>query len=247
MSRIRVFAGPAEAGAAAATEIAALVRAKPDAVLGLATGATPLPLYRELVRRHREEGLDLSRVRTFNLDEYWPIDPEHPASFRRAMLEHLIRPAGIPEANFHIPDGRTPPERLVAAAEAYEQAIAAAGGIDLQVLGLGLNGHVGFNEPGSHAGSRTRLVELAEQTRRRAAAAFPGEEPPRHGLTVGLATIRSARRLRILAFGREKAAIVARAVGAAPDPAVPATLLVDHPDLEWFLDRAAAARLPDRV
>ncbi|MBL7009241.1 MAG: glucosamine-6-phosphate deaminase [Planctomycetes bacterium] len=247
MSQVQIHDDPASAGAAVAAEIAELIRARAaegrTAALGLATGATPASVYQELRRLHREQGLSFAGVQSFNLDEYWPIDPAHPESFQRSMREQLIDAIDLPPAAFHIPDGLTPGAALPAACAAYERAILDAGGLDLQLLGVGLNGHIGFNEPGALAGSRTRLVELAESTRSRAAGAFGDDEVPRRGITMGIGTILQARRLRVLAFGAQKAGIVARALASAPTPALPASLLGGHPDLVWVLDRAAAARI----
>ena len=247
MTRIRTYDDPAARGGGGAAEIAALIRQRAadgqPAVLGLATGATPVPVYQELRRLHQERGLSFSGVRSFNLDEYWPIEAGHHQSFRRFMREQLVDAVDLPEPAFHIPDGLTPSAEVAHACAAYEAAIADAGGLDLQLLGIGVNGHIGFNEPGALAGSRTRLVELAESTRSRAANAFGAEEVPRRGITMGIGTILEARRLVVLAFGDDKAEIVARALAADPTPMIPATLLRDHPRVEWVLDRAAAARL----
>lgn len=242
----RVFQTRAEAERELATEIAELVRARPDAVLGLATGNTPTGLYRELARMHREERLDLARVRTFNLDEYCGLGPDHPRSFRRWMREHLFDSAGLAAANTGFPDvadrsgGPRAEERGDPCAE-YERAIEDAGGIDLLVLGIGRNGHVAFNEPGSTRASRTRRVELHPWTRADAAAAFGGlERVPTHAITMGIATILEARRLRVLAFGPEKRALVARTLAARADPDWPASQLHGHADLRLLVDRAAA-------
>ncbi len=247
MNPVTIHPDPAAAGAAIAADIADLIRRRQaegrPTVLGLATGATPVPVYRELVRLHQEEGLGFEGVRSFNLDEYWPIDPAHPRSFARFMREELFVPAGLDPKDCRIPDGLTPMPQLAEACRAYEQAIRDAGGIDLQLLGIGLSGHIGFNEPGALAGSRTRLVELAESTRLRAAPAFGEEEVPKRGISVGIGTILEARQIVLLAFGEEKAEIVARARQDEPSVAIPATLLRSHPDLRWVLDEAAARRL----
>ncbi|HSE27544.1 MAG TPA: 6-phosphogluconolactonase [Gemmatimonadales bacterium] len=240
-----VFDDHAALERAVARRIAEVIRARSGrAVLGLATGATPVGVYRELVRMHREEGLSFRHVVTFNLDEYWPMDPASLHAYRRFMQEHLVGQVDLDPANVHIPDGTVPREALAAHAEAYEAAIRAAGGIDLQLLGIGKTGHIGFNEPGSGAGSRTRLVTLDTITRRDAAADFFGEaNVPREALTMGVATILEAREIAILATGEHKAEIVRRAVEGEVDTAVAATFLQRHPAATFYLDPAAAAAL----
>ncbi len=243
MSRVEVFVDAAGVARAAADAFEALLRerGKDGAVLGLATGSTPLPLYRELVRRHREEGLPFAHATSFNLDEYWPIAPDHPRSFARFMDEHLFDHLDLPAARRHIPSGLTPVPGLAAACQDYEAAIAAAGGIDLQVLGIGVNGHIGFNEPGALPGSRTRMVELDDSTRARARGDFGGEEVPARAVTMGLATILEARRILVLATGPDKAAAVAAAIDGPATTALPASWLQQHPDVTWLLDAPAAA------
>ncbi|HSE27440.1 MAG TPA: 6-phosphogluconolactonase [Gemmatimonadales bacterium] len=240
-----VFADHEALGRAVARRIAGVIRAGAGrAVLGLATGATPVGVYRELVRLHREEGLSFRHVVTFNLDEYWPMAPASLHSYRRFMEEHLFGQVDLDPANVHLPDGTLPREALAAHAEAYEAAIRAAGGIDLQLLGIGKTGHIGFNEPGSGAASRTRLVTLDTVTRRDAAADFFGEaNVPREALTMGVATILEAREIAILATGEHKAEIVRRAVEGEMDTAVAATFLQRHPAATFYLDPAAAAAL----
>jgi glucosamine-6-phosphate deaminase len=214
------------------------------AVLGLATGSTPIGIYRELIRMHREEGLDWSHVVTFNLDEYVPMAPDNLHSYHRFMWEHLFQHVNIEPRNVHIPRGDLPRERIEEHAREYERAIADAGGIDFQILGIGQTGHIGFNEPGSSTESRTRLVALDSLTRRVAAADFFGtENVPVEAITMGVATILEAREIALLATGEHKAAIVKRAVEGDVDPAVAATSLQLHPRATVFLDRAAAAEL----
>jgi glucosamine-6-phosphate deaminase len=214
------------------------------AVLGLATGSTPLGVYRELVRQHREEGLSFRHVTTFNLDEYFPMDPGNPHSYHRFMWEQLFSHVDIDRANVHIPRGDIPRSELAAHTAAYERAIADAGGIDVQILGIGKTGHIGFNEPGSGEGSRTRAVTLDTITRRDAAADFFGEENvPREAITMGVATILAAREIVILATGEHKAAIVRRAVEGDVDLEVAATFLQRHPSTTFHVDRAAGAEL----
>ncbi len=248
--RIRTVVVPdaAEIGRLVAARIAALIREREaagrPAVLGLATGSTPIGVYRELIRMHREEGLSFARVVTFNLDEYYPMAPESVHSYHRFMWENLFAHIDIDPANVHIPRGDVTRERVAEEARCYEQAIREAGGIDLQILGIGKTGHIGFNEPGSGPESRTRLVTLDPVTRRDAAADFFGEENvPREAITMGVATILEAREILILATGEHKAEIVRRAVEGEPDLEVAATFLQRHPNTTFYLDLAAAAEL----
>ncbi len=213
-------------------------------VLGLATGSTPVGVYRELVRRHREEGLSFRDVVTFNLDEYYPMEPGSIHSYHRFMREHLFDLVDIPPEQVHIPRGDSPRGAVAAHCAAYEDAIRGAGGIDFQLLGVGKTGHIGFNEPGSGQASRTRLVTLDMITRKDAAADFYGESHvPRDAITMGIATILEAREIAILATGEHKAAIVKRAVEGEVDTEVAATFLQRHPQTTFFLDPAAAADL----
>jgi glucosamine-6-phosphate deaminase len=243
-----IFEHPKIAAARVAQEIAELVRHR-DAdglkvVLGLATGSTPIFVYQELVRLHREEGLSFHNVVTFNLDEYYPLPPEHPRSYHRFMREHLFDHIDIPPAQVHIPDGTLAREDVPGACELYEKKIVEAGGIDLQILGIGRTGHIGFNEPGSSRRSATRLIHLDRLTRRDAIRDFQSEElVPRTAITMGVKTILQARRVVIMAFGEHKAAIVARAVEGEVSADVPATYLQDHEDCLMVLDRAAAGNL----
>ncbi|MDF1501964.1 glucosamine-6-phosphate deaminase [Roseisolibacter sp. H3M3-2] len=231
-----------------AARIAEVVREKQArgerAVLGLATGSTPIGVYRELIRLHREEGLSFRNVVTFNLDEYYPMAPDSIHSYHRYMWENLFAHIDVAPEHVHIPDGTLPRERVEAATAAYEAAIAAAGGIDFQLLGIGKTGHIGFNEPGSGVDSRTRLVHLDAVTRKDAAADFFGEENvPREALTMGVATILGAREIAILATGEHKAGIVRRAVEGEVNIEVAATFLQRHPNTTFYVDDAAAADL----
>jgi glucosamine-6-phosphate deaminase len=213
-------------------------------VLGLATGSTPIGAYRELIRMHREEGLSFANVITFNLDEYFPMDPASLHSYHRFMWENLFTQLDILPENVHIPRGDLSREEVEAECRRYEEAIMAAGGIDLQLLGIGRTGHIGFNEPGSGLESRTRLVTLDLVTRKDTAADFFGEENvPREAITMGVATILDAREILILATGEHKASIVRRAVEGEVDHEVAATFLQTHPDTTAYLDHAAAAAL----
>lgn len=215
------------------------VRQKPASVLGLPAGGTPQPVYAELVRRHREEGLSFAHTSAFGLDEYVGLPSGHPASFRQVVEQAFYRHVDLPVARIHSPDIAAPD--LAAASARYEQAIADAGGLDLVVLGIGLNGHVAFNEPGSALDSRTRLVELAAGTRRANAAAFPHEPVPARAVTMGLGTILAARSCLLMACGAGKAPIVAR----LSESALPAgQVWRSHPRATLVLDQAAASQLP---
>ena len=245
---METYPTPEAAGARAAREIGAVIaernRCGSPTVLGLATGATMVPVYRALVRELKRSREPLGQVHTFNLDEYWPMDADHPASFHAFMDRELFRHLDLPAAQCHLPNGGVPRDGIDRECARYEAAIRELGGIDLQLLGIGRNGHVGFNEPGAAADSRTRLVDLSEDTRRDAAPRFPtAEDVPRQAITVGMAGILSARRVVLLATGERKAAAVRRAFEEAPRPDVPASLLQGHPGLLVLLDEAAASEL----
>jgi glucosamine-6-phosphate deaminase len=213
-------------------------------ILGLPTGSTPVGLYRELIRLHRESGLDFSRVVSFNLDEYFPMAPEDAHSYRRWMQETFFNHVNIPPANIHVPDGTIPGEEAEDYCAHYEQMIRRAGGIDLQILGIGRTGHIGFNEPGSTRNSRTRLVTLDPVTRRDAASDFFGQENvPHQALTMGVGTILEARKIVIMAFGEHKSAVVEATVEGEMTDAIAASFLQKHPDTTFILDQAAAADL----
>ena len=244
----QVFSESKQVDQAVAAEIAALIRAKAAAgqrcVLGLATGSTPTGVYEELVRLHRDEKLSFKNVVTFNLDEYYPMQPRDLQSYRRFMQEHLFDRVDIPAENIHIPDGTVLAEKLAEYCAAYEREIEKVGGIDLQILGIGRTGHVGFNEPGSSRDCRTRLITLDRVTRRDAASDFFGEQyVPRRAITMGVGTILSAKRIVMLAFGEGKAQVVAKAVEGPVTPAIAASFLQEHAHATVFLDEAAAAEL----
>ena len=231
-----------------ATRIATLIRerqaAGERAVLGLATGSTPIGVYRELIRMHHDDGLSFANVVTFNLDEYYPMPPDSVHSYHRFMWENLFDHVDIDAKNVHIPLGNAVRERVDEECRRYEDEIRRAGGIDFQILGIGKTGHIGFNEPGSGAESRTRVVTLDAVTRRDAAADFFGEDfVPREAVTMGVATIMEAREIAILATGEHKAFIVRRAVEGDVDVEVAATFLQSHPSTTFYVDRAAAAEL----
>lgn len=233
---------------AIAAHIANIIRERnadgENAVLGLATGSTPIGVYRELIRLHREEGLDFSRVVTFNLDEYYPMRPDSAHSYVRFMWENLLQDVNIPPENVHIPDGTVSRQELDRYCAGYEEKIKASGGIDFQLLGIGRSGHIGFNEPGSPRDSRTHLVFLDTITRADAASDFFGEENvPLEAITMGVASILDAREVALLATGEHKAPVVKRAVEGEIHPDVAATYLQEHPRATIFLDPAAAADL----
>jgi glucosamine-6-phosphate deaminase len=245
---LSVFPASAEASLAVARDISGLIRsrqaAKRTAVLGLATGSTPLGLYAELVRMHREEGLSFANVVTFNLDEYYPIQPANPRSYRHFMQAHLFDHVDLAPANTHVPDGTVAAAAVDAHCREYEEAIKAAGGIDFQILGIGRTGHIGFNEPGSPRRSRTRAVTLDSLTRRDAAGDFGGEEnTPRQAITMGVRTILESRRVVLMAWGQHKAEIVRAAVEGSVTPQVTASFLQEHDQVHFVLDRAAAGAL----
>jgi glucosamine-6-phosphate deaminase len=215
-----------------------------NAVLGLATGSTPIGVYRELIRLHGEEGLDFSRVMTFNLDEYYPMEPDSPHSYGRFMWENLFQALGIPPENVHFPDGTVPREEMDLHCQQYEEAIRAAGGMDFLLLGIGRSGHIGFNEPGTSRESRTHLVFLDSITRADAASDFFGEENvPLEAVTMGIATILDAREIALLALGEHKAAVIRRAVEGGIHPDVAATYLQAHPEATVYVDPPAGAAL----
>jgi glucosamine-6-phosphate deaminase len=243
-----VFNTSAQAARHLALLVESLIRQNNSAgrptVLGLPTGSTPVGLYRELVRLHTQGGLDFSRVVTFNLDEYYPIPKDDPHSYNRWMWETFFSQVNILRGNVHIPDGTISPDHVEDFCAAYEQQIRRAGGIDLQVLGIGRTGHIGFNEPGSTRNSQTRLVTLDPVTRRDAASGFFGEENvPHQALTMGVGTILEAKKVVIMAFGEHKAGTVQKAAEGDVTDAIAASFLQNHPDAIFLLDAAAAREL----
>jgi glucosamine-6-phosphate deaminase len=243
-----MFPNAAEVDKHVALVVESLIRENNSAgvptVLGLPTGSTPIGVYRELIRLHREEGLDFSQVVTFNLDEYFPMSPDSIHSYHRWMRANFFDHVNIPEENINIPRGNIPPEEVDAFCEEYERAIEHAGGIQLQLLGIGRTGHIGFNEPGSSRNSQTRLVMLDPQTRADAASSFFGEDNvPAQAITMGIETILSARKIIIIALGEHKAAIVPAAVEREVSEEVPASFLQKHPHAVFVVDEAAAGRL----
>ena len=247
----RIFRHAREASQVVAQQIAALVRSRASegrtCVLGLATGSTPTGVYDELVRLHRDEGLCFENVITFNLDEYFPMQPEELQSYVRFMREHLFDHIDIRPENCHLPDGTIAEQNMANYCRGYDERIAVAGGIDLQLLGIGRTGHIGFNEPGSSRTSRTRLITLDRVTRRDAASDFFGEENvPARAITMGVGSILDAKQIVIMAWGESKARIVAEAVEGQISTHVAASFLQQHPNAQFVLDEAAAERLTRR-
>lgn len=250
-TRTLIFPDSGQASRQLAAEVAALIRERQsagrDMVLGLATGSTPVPFYRELIRLHREEGLSFGNVITFNLDEYYGLDGSHPESYARFMSDQLFDHIDIPADRIHIPDGMAPVDRVYESCMAYEAAIEAAGGLDIQILGIGRTGHIGFNEPGSSRESLTRMITLDRVTRQDAAADFLGvQNVPRFAITMGVGTILRARRIVLMAWGENKAEIVRDAVEGAVTDQISASFLQEHANATFLIDGAAASRLTRR-
>ena len=243
--KLHVVDRPDEAVRAVARGIADLIRGRASegrgVNLGLATGGTVVPLYAELVRLHREEGLDFGNVTTFNLDEYVGLSVDHPASFAAFMRSHLFEPVGLGCERTHVPDGVLAGQDPEGAARAWEKLIRDAGGLDLQLLGLGRNGHVAFNEPGADRTSRTRLVALHEATISDNARFFSGaDEVPARAITAGIATILEARKPVLMAFGAAKADAVRAVLHGPVGPEVPGSFVREHSDVEFWIDTEAA-------
>ncbi len=230
----------------AARLVADFIRGKPSCVLGLPTGSTPLGMYRELIRLHRDEGLDFSEVITFNLDEYIGLAPGHRQSYRYYMQENFLDHVNIRSQNSHVPDGFT--RDFEGSCDLYEQAIRDAGGIDLQILGIGSDGHIAFNEPGSSLASRTRIKALASETIRDNARFFESEaDVPRLAITVGIGTILEARRCLLLGTGSAKASSICAMVEGPVTAQVPASVLQLHRDVLVLVDQAAGEQLQRRA
>lgn len=240
MAEVVIVATREDAGALVADEIVRLIRRRPDAVLGLATGSTPLPVY--LALREALVGVDVSRVRGFALDEYVGLDPAHPESYRSVITREVIEPLGLDPARVRVPNGAL--EGIEHAGADYEAAIESSGGIDLQLLGIGTDGHIGFNEPGSSFASLTRVKTLTTQTRVDNARFFDSvDDVPRHCITQGLGTILRARHLVLLAFGEGKAEAVAGALEGPVSAMLPGSAIQLHPHATVVVDEAAASRL----
>jgi glucosamine-6-phosphate deaminase len=243
--RVIILPDAASVSCRAAQFVANLVRQKPSCVLGLATGGSPLGLYRELIRLHKEESLDFSYVTTFNLDEYVGLGPTHPQSYRHFMQENLFSHLNIPHHRTHVPDGRT--LDFTTYGNRYEQMIRESGGIDLQVLGIGSDGHIAFNEPGSSLGSRTRVKTLAKETIRDNARFFGSEEKvPRLAITMGVGTILESQRCVLVAMGAGKAQAIRDTVEGPITAQVTASALQLHRDAICIVDEAAASLLTRR-
>lgn len=240
MAEVVIVENAEAAGSLVATEIAELIAQRPDAVLGLATGSTPLPVYEAL--RRQLAGRDLSQVRGFALDEYVGIDPAHPESYRSVITREVVEPLGLDPQRIQVPNGAL--ATIEHAGDDYEAAIAAAGGVDLQILGIGTDGHIGFNEPGSSFASQTRVKTLTEQTREDNARFFDSiDDVPRHCITQGLGTILKARHLVLLAFGEGKAQAIADAVEGPLAAILPGSAIQLHPHATIVVDEAAASKL----
>lgn len=239
---IEVCQDPQEASRRVAEIFADAIRANPKIVLGLATGGTPVGVYAELVRMYRDGALDFSQLTTFNLDEYVGLSPDHPQSYRHFMQQQLFDHVNVDPDKTHVPDGLA--SDIGQHALDYESQIRDAGGVDLQLLGIGDNGHIAFNEPGSAADSRTRQVDLTEETIRANSRFFDSiEEVPRHAITMGIGTILEAKRIVLMATGRKKSEAVNRAIQGPVDPMLPASQLQRAADVTFVLDAAAASGL----
>ena len=243
-----IYADAKDASQAVAQEIAALIRQKQKenkpCILGLATGSSPKTVYAELIRMHQEEELSFRNVVSFNLDEYYPMEPNSLQSYWRFMREQLFDHVDIPKENYHVPDGTISPEKVSEFTKKYEAEIEAAGGLDFQLLGIGGNGHIGFNEPGSLVNSHTRLMMLDNSTRAAASADFGGlPKTPRKAITMGVSSILGARRVVLLAWGERKAPVIRGAVEGLVTELNPASYLQTHPNALFVIDKAAASEL----
>jgi glucosamine-6-phosphate deaminase len=246
-----IYASASEACKSVADEMAKLIRGKQQAgeklVLGLATGSTPKRVYAELIQMHQREGLSFGNVVCFNLDEYYPLQRDALQSYRQFMQDNFFQHVDIKPENCFIPDGNASPETIKAQCEEYENKIKSFGGIDFQLLGIGRNGHIGFNEPGSHVGSVTRLITLDNTTRFDALFEFDSmAKIPRKAITMGVSTILAAKRIVLLAWGEKKAAVIQRAVEGPVTEFVPASYLQGHNNVSFVLDEAASAELTRR-
>lgn len=245
---IAVYENKTVASQYVAQRIATLIKQKQEAgqkaVLGLATGNTPILLYKELIRMHQYEGLSFKNVVTFNLDEYFPMHPTNSKSYVTFMHHNLFNHIDIPKEQIHIPDGRLAVNDIDNFCQKYEQQIASFGGLDLQVLGIGLTGHIGFNEPGATSYSTTRLVALNSLTREVAIPDFDTlENVPSQAITMGVRTITQAKEIMLLAWSKKKASIIQQAVQQDITPNVPASYLQQHPQVKFVLDTEAASLL----
>ncbi|MDY2871359.1 MAG: glucosamine-6-phosphate deaminase [Eubacteriales bacterium] len=236
--QVFVYKNEAEVGKAAGMIVASEILKKPDCILGLATGSTPIPTYQEMIRMNKEGILDFSKVRSFNLDEYIGLSPEHVCSYRRFMNEQLFDHINIDKANTHVPDG------LKCNAAEYEEMIHQAGGVDLQLLGIGTDGHIGFNEPADEFVYPTNVVKLTEGTRKDNARFFNSlDEVPTSAISMGIGTIMSARRILMIITGKNKADTVVAALKGPVMPQMPASILRMHQNVLVLLDEDAASKL----
>jgi glucosamine-6-phosphate deaminase len=226
----------------AASQIASQIKLKPDSVIGFATGSTPLGLYKELIRMHQDEGLDFSKIISFNLDEYVGLPPSHPESYHYFMWENLFKHININPSNVHIPMGMA--ENIEAFCDWYEDKIKSYGGIDIQILGIGANGHIAFNEPGSSLGSRTRIKTLGEKTRLDNSRFFNNiDEVPKYAITMGVGTIMESKKLLLLANGINKADAIKATVEGPIMAKYPATIVQLHRYATVIIDKDAASKL----
>ena len=236
--QVFVYKNEAEVGKAAGMIVASEILKKPDCILGLATGSTPIPTYQEMIRMNKEGILDFSKVRSFNLDEYIGLSPEHVCSYRRFMNEQLFDHINIDKANTHVPDG------LKCNTAEYEEMIHQAGGVDLQLLGIGTDGHIGFNEPADEFVYPTNVVKLTEGTRKDNARFFNSlDEVPTSAISMGIGTIMSARRILMIITGKNKADTVVAALKGPVVPQMPASILRMHQNVLVLLDEDAASKL----
>ncbi len=245
---VKIFPDPQSGSAFVAREIAALIREKEKAgkktVIGLATGSSPKTLYAELVRMHKEEGLSFKNVITFNLDQYYPMDKDALQSYHYFMRKNLFEQTDIDPANYHLPDGMTPKDKVKEHCLNYEKQIEDAGGLDLQILGIGVNGHIGFNEPGSSIHSKTRLISLDNSTRIANAYEFGHmSQVPRMAITMGINTILKSKKIILMAWGQTKAPVIKKAVEEDDTEDIPASLLQNHDDCIFVIDETGAAEL----
>lgn len=232
----------------AARVVSNMLREKPSSILGLATGSTPLDLYNELIRMYKEEGLDFSKVTTFNLDEYIGLPPSHPESYHYFMYENLFKHINVPERFIHVPSGMvdvSEVHRINRFCEWYEEQIVRFGGIDLQLLGIGANGHIGFNEPGSSLGSRTRIKTLSENTRKDNSRFFDNDmdQVPKYAITMGIGTILDSKVILLVASGKNKAKAIKATVEAPITSQVPASAVQMHQRAILIVDEDAASQL----
>ena len=236
--KVHVYKNAQECGKAAAMIFAGEILKKDGCIIGLATGSTPIPTYQELIRLNKEGLLDFSKVISYNLDEYVGLTPDHPCSYRRFMNEQLFDHVNIDKANTHVPDGVNPNP-----AE-YDAAIEKAGGVDIQLLGIGSNGHIGFNEPAEDFVYPTNVITLTENTRKDNARFFNSmDEVPTSAISMGIGTIMAARRIVLIATGANKADAIAAAINGPVNPAMPASILRMHPNCQFILDEDAASKL----